>query len=106
MARLSKPFNDVIARRELGVKDSPETIVVELGRPYAHGNEFACPFRIAFQSEIISREIFGIDAFQALQLALKILSVELHYDDRLPLGRMYWLDPKDDIGFENPEQGK
>jgi hypothetical protein len=90
----------------LSVRGSSEKVFVELGRPYAHGDDFSCPFTIAFGANSISREIFAVDAFQALELAVRTISVNLHYEKSLPLGRRYWLDPKKGLGFVNPEQGK
>jgi len=97
-------LTDVVARRELGIRDSREKVIVELARPYARPTgEFGCPYRIAFGETVIQQEIFGVDAFQALQLSLKMMSVHLHYAEDLPLGKMYWLEPDQDIGFSPPE---
>jgi Domain of unknown function (DUF6968) len=99
-----RPLTDVVARRELDIKGSNEKVIVELGRPYARPTgEFGCPYRIAFGETVIQQEIFGEDGFQALQLTLNMISVLLHFDQDLPVGRMYWLDPDFDIGFPAPE---
>jgi hypothetical protein len=94
----------IVARRELDIRGSTQKVVVELARPYARpSGEFGCPYRIEYGQTVIQREIFGVDSFQALQLALKIISSHLHYDEDLPLGKMYWLEPDNDIGFPAPE---
>jgi len=41
----------------------------------------------------------GEDAFQSLQLALKIIPTFLRHTERLPLGRMYLYEKGDDMGF-------
>ena len=104
MGNADRPLTDVIARRELDVRDSTQKVIVELARPYQRPtSEFACPFRIEYGQTVIQHEIFGEDAFQALQLALKLVSVQLHYDEGLPLGQMYWLEPDVGMGFPAPE---
>jgi hypothetical protein len=99
-----RQLTDIVARRELDIRDSTQKVVVELARPYARpSGEFGCPYRIVCGPIVIQQEIFGVDAFQALQLALKMMSVHLHYAEELPLGKMYWLEPDLDIGFPAPE---
>ena len=100
------PVNDVIASRKLGIEGSNNKVVVEIRRPKRRDMNFACPYRITYGARVINREICGVDEFQALQLALRTLAVELHYNKNLPIGRMYWLEKGNDIGFVNPEQGK
>ena len=104
MGTADKPPIDIIARRELDVRDSTQKVVLELGRPYQQPTgEFACPYRIKFGPTVTQREMFGEDAFQALQLALKMFAFELHHDKRLPIGQMYWLDTNGGVGFDDPE---
>jgi Domain of unknown function (DUF6968) len=100
-----RPLTDIVARRELDVRDSDQKVIVDLARPYARPTgEFGCPYRIACGQTVIQREIFGVDAFQALQLALRMISEHLYYDQELPIGRMYWLEPEGDIGFPTPPE--
>jgi len=44
--------------------------------------------------------IYGLDAFQALQLGLRFVSTLLHHHRREAKGGIYWLEPGDDMGFE------
>ena len=104
MGNTDRPLTDVVARRELGIRDSDQKVIVELARPYARPTgEFGCPYRIEYGQTVIQREIFGEDSFQALQLTLKMISVDLHYAEVLPIGKMYLLEPDLDIGFPAPE---
>ena len=43
--------------------------------------------------------IHGIDTFQALQLALNTLPIELRHNKKLPIGQMYQFELGDDMGF-------
>ena len=104
MGNTDRPLTDIVARRELDVRDSTQKVIVELARPYERSTgEFGCPYRIEWGQTVIQREIFGVDAFQALQLTLKMISFELHYEEELPIGRMYLFEGDDDIGFPKPD---
>jgi hypothetical protein len=100
MAIALRPFGPAIATREIEVRGSIERVVVELGAPFAVGNDYHCPIRISCGATIIHREIPGVDAFQALQLALYSIATELKHSQRLPTGAMHWLNAKNGIGFE------
>jgi len=99
-----RPLTDIIARRELDVRDSTQKVIVELARPLRRPTgEFGCPYRIEWGQTVIQSQIFGVDAFQALQLTLKMISVELHYREELPIGRMHLFETDSDIGFPKPD---
>jgi hypothetical protein len=94
------PPEDVIASRELCVTDSAETVLVQIGRPTAVSNsEAKCSYRLVYRGNAEGMNISGVDSFQALQLALKALPIELRHRQSLPLGQMYYLEPGDDMGF-------
>lgn len=56
-------------------------IEVHVGCPVADpnppGRDWACPYEITVSGEPRLRAAYGVDALQALELALKILPVEL-----------------------------
>jgi len=96
--------NEVIASRELNVVDAKEKVIVELGQPKCVSDtEAFCPYRFTFMGKTSGIDVHAVDAFQALQLALKTLPVELRHRESLPLGRMYWLEPGDDMGFSEAD---
>ena len=74
-----------------------------LGDEVSDGQDFGCSFRLAYGEQEYVRAIYGVDAFQALMLALKTVSVHLKHDDWLPRDRMYWLEPGNGTGFPNPD---
>jgi hypothetical protein len=56
------------------------------------------------------RRIYGLDAFQSLQLTLRFISIMLNHYRQEAEGRIYWLEPGDDMGFvavePSPTSGK
>jgi hypothetical protein len=100
VARTPIPPQDVIATRELHVVDASETVRVEIGLPrYVGEAEAVCPYRFTWRDRVGGIDSHGADPVQALQLAMKMLPVELRHSEWLPVGRMYWLEPGDDMGF-------
>jgi hypothetical protein len=94
------PNADVIASRELSVTDSVDKVVVQLGRPCkVSEGEAVCPLRITYRNKTSGVDVHGIDTFQALELALKILPTELRHASQLPVGNMYAFEQGDDMGF-------
>ena len=107
MAKAPIPLEDLFVVRTLAVTDSTDTVRVELGIPrYVSENEAVCPYSFTYKDKVFTHDTHGLDAFQALDLTLKMLSVELRHDKRLPLGRMYWLEPGDDMGFPETDWAK
>ena len=100
--RSTAPF-DVIARRELDVEGESLKVIVELGKPVFDGTAFGCTFRLSYAGKERQMTIFGEDAFQALMLALKTVSVDLKHTDWLPRDRMHWLEPGNGTGFSDPD---
>jgi hypothetical protein len=104
------PFGEVIARRRLNPVGAPgRSVVVSLGKPReARGaDHWECPFRIS-GSGIRRREYGrGVDAFQALTMALEGIR---YFLDRLDTP-LVWGDVFDDhSGFQRiipllPEPG-
>jgi hypothetical protein len=94
---------DVIATRTLVLErdgEPPAQAKVLLGKPQAHGEEFYCPYQIKGAGDEKVRYAFGVDAFQALQLAISILGVEIEVLNKELGGRLRWeCGGKDDFGF-------
>jgi hypothetical protein len=99
MAKAKRPFRNLMARRELIVERSRNKVSIEIGRPFADDHCYTCPIKICYGKKSIHREIHGVDAFQSLELALKMIPVYLRHSDELPLGRMYAFEKGDDMGF-------
>ena len=99
MTKGKRPFKNVMARRDLSVEGSRSKVRVEIGKPFVGDRCYTCSYRIAFGRKIVHREIHGVDEFQALELALKMIPTDLRHSESLPLGRMYAFAKGDDMGF-------
>jgi hypothetical protein len=99
MAKAKRPFKNLVARRELTVERSRGKVSVEIGKPYADDRCHTCQVRISYGKKTVHQEIHGVDAFQSLELALKMIPTFLRHSDELPLGRMYAFEKGDDMGF-------
>ncbi len=99
-------IGDVIAERVLKWPvdgGEPQDVTVRLGRPQPDDHDgYFCPFEILGIGPRKVRCAFGVDAFQSLQLVLRMISVVLHCSRSDAAPGMYFLEPGDDLGF--PEE--
>jgi Domain of unknown function (DUF6968) len=97
----------VIAEKTLTLLESDGSsrlVLVRLGKPERspQADNYYCPFQfVGLGSEKVHR-IFGLDAFQALQLAQRTISVLLHHYRKESNLVLYWLERGDDMGFPEP----
>ena len=96
-------LKDVIAERQLVGKKGEQTftVTVKIGRPVPHPEgDWECPYLISGPPNPISIRVAGVDAVQALYLALRMIGSDLRflYKDI----HLQWLD-MDDLGFPVPE---
>jgi len=93
-------LGEVIAERELNYNsvNGEQTLIVKLGKPRPDskpGGDWECPIQIGEKVKLA----FGVDSFQALSMALQLISIDLRYlKDKQKLD-LNWLD-MDDLGFE------
>ncbi len=73
-------LGDVIATRKLVRLDDPSCeVLVRLGKPQESGHgDYFCPIQITGLGNGLIYGLYGIDAFQALQLAMKFIGHRLH----------------------------
>ena len=111
----SDNLGEMIAERRLTlISNSGELreIVVRIGKPSRSPDhaDFGCECQIVGLGEGIVKRIFGLDAFQSLQLTLRFISTMLNHHRQEAQGRIYWQAPGDDMGFievePNPTSGK
>ena len=103
-------IGDVIAERTLKRSvdgRDPGDVVVRLGKPQPRpdGSGFFSPFEVVGLGERRIKFASGVDAFQSLQLALRMISVLLHYYRHEPSVEMFFLEPGDDLGFPEDAPG-
>lgn len=65
--------------------------------------DWSCAFfSIGWPDRILERKVFGIDAIQSLELALRMIGTELYASAYHKAGRLMWLKPGAGYGFPVP----
>jgi hypothetical protein len=107
-----RDVGEVIAQRTLTLRQRGKRsrkIVVRLGKPqvFTEGNpDYFCPFQILGLGGNEVRFAAGVDPFQALQLVLIKIAIDLHIGYRRKFGQaFYWLEKGDNLGFAEPVTG-
>jgi hypothetical protein len=97
----------VIATRSLKLLDASggqSPVTIEIGAPYPFPDDtgYRCPIRVVGLGEDTVREIGGIDAVQALLLALRFLETTLPAFAQEAGARLVWEDDSEDLGLTSP----
>jgi hypothetical protein len=103
---------EIIASRKLQLllegKDPVEVIVL-MGKPerFPDHTDYYCPYQIKGFGRDKVMAIGGVDAFQAIQLALSTIGVELEVMSKDCSGRFLWdAGSQGDLGFPVPDLNK
>lgn len=99
-----KQINELIADRVLLLQTNngvAREIVVRLGKPEPDGEDWTCTYQIVGFARTCGLKVYGVDAFQALLLAIKSLVVDLEVQATRTGGRLSWLGM--DSGFPAPD---
>lgn len=107
---LFKPstIGEVIAERKFSVVSTPEgedVVKILLGKPekLPDGPDFYCPFQIVGMGPDKVRCAYGIDAFQAIQLAMTAIGAFLKSLCESEGAKLRWEgDDGGDLGFPSP----
>jgi hypothetical protein len=98
------PAHEILVERELCVADASKKVLVQIGIPKnIDADEAICAYRLICGGTVVGIDAHGVDPFQALQLALKTIPIELRHNKLLPLGKMYWFELGDDMGFSEKD---
>lgn len=96
----------IIATRELDLANSEAKVMVHIGKPekYPDSSDYYCPFRIAGLGKERANRAGGVDAVQALLLALKMVGAELYTSKEAKDGHLKWVGSSGDgdLGFPVP----
>jgi hypothetical protein len=86
-------IGELIAERVLvlEVDGTEREIVVRLGKPKQEGSDWVCAYQILGFKRKRGLLVYGIDAFQALLLAIKSLSVDLEVEAKRSGGILTFL---------------
>jgi hypothetical protein len=107
-----KSVGEVIATRTLFfASDKTRKVLVRMGKPQplpdavgALGSDHYCPFQITGIGDEKVRYGAGVDAFQSLELGLKMIGTSLAYLNREHNGELRWDgDESGGLGFPFPE---
>jgi hypothetical protein len=94
-----------IAIRRLHLVDNPVSeILVVLGRPLptadSGATEYRCPFQVVGIGDAKVRYAAGVDEFQAIELAFKLIGAILSRLNRESSGKLRWkFDESGGLGF-------
>jgi hypothetical protein len=86
-------LGEIIARRELSLSGGGH-VLIEIGIPFEvkfEHPEYWCPYRITGIGSGRVRRTVGIDAVQALMLALQIIGSDLYACEEYKTGRLRWV---------------
>jgi hypothetical protein len=80
----------------------PAEVVVLMGKPqkFPDHTDYYCPYEIKGFGPHRAVAVGGVDAFQAMQLALSTIGVELEVISKESGGKLIWdADDQGDLGF-------
>lgn len=75
---------------------------MDIPTPDVSGDNFRCNYGIKGPLTVRSGHAMGVDAFQALQLALERIGTDLLFSEEGQRGELRWLDVPYDVGFPVP----
>ncbi len=104
-------LGEILAERVLTLGDEnggTAQVFVRLGKPQSSpiGDEFHCTGQIVGIGDERIHEIFGIDAFQALQLTLRYISIKLRDFRKRHKVALYAWEREDEMGFPEDPRDK
>jgi hypothetical protein len=95
-------MNDAFIERRMELGEASE-VVLRFARPIPHGQDFRCEYAIIWPSGTRStRAFFGVDAVQALIVAMKAAHSELLASAEARSGQLQWLGTPD-LGLPLPD---
>ena len=97
---------EIIATRELDIADSGAKVTVGIGTPknFPDSSDYYCPYEIRGLGNDKVRYAGGIDAIQALLLALQRVGAELYTSEECKAGMLIWAGGQEgNLGFPVPD---
>lgn len=91
----------LIAERMLTLEaaDGVAKIPVRIFLPQELSVDWICRFTIGWPGEEFEMDVHGVDAFQALELALRTIGVMIYTSEHHKAGKLMWLEAGDGYGF-------
>jgi hypothetical protein len=94
----------LIATRILKLRhpDGDIEIRVRIFAPKPETIDWSCQFEIDWPDEKLTRAATGVDAVQALELALRMIGAQVYASDHHASGKLLWQRPGEGYGFPVP----
>ena len=91
----------MIATRVLKLRHAGDEveIPIRIFAPQAQPVDWLCRFEIDWPDGVLAAGAMGIDAVQALELALKMIGALIYASDHHASGKLMWLEPGKGYGF-------
>lgn len=91
----------LIAERMLALRAATGAvqIPVRIFVPRITDTDWACRFTIGWPDREFEMDVFGVDAFQALTLALQTVGVMMYTSEHHNSGNLMWLEAGGGYGF-------
>jgi hypothetical protein len=91
----------IIATRVLKLRQPAGDIEipVRIHAPERQSNAWTCKVEVGWPDGTVSVPVGGIDAVQALELALRIIGAQVYASDHHASGKLMWLEPGKGYGF-------
>ncbi len=98
--------NRLIAKRTLIASEAGARVFVEVRiyqpQTQESGLDWSCDYEIAWESILRRNTVSGVDAIQALYLALQAIGAELYAGRPSALSGLTWLESDQGFGFPLP----
>ena len=94
----------LIASRTLRLRQHPTDIPVPIRifAPEERDIDWACRLEIDWPDEPTTLDVMGVDAVQALELALRMIGAFIYSSDHHASGNLIWEAPGEGYGFPVP----
>lgn len=74
-------------------------IPVRIYAPEQQDASWSCKFEVDWPDDMLTLDVGGVDAVQALELALKMIGAQIYASDHHASGKLMWLEPGKGYGF-------
>lgn len=91
----------IIATRVLTLQNAERSIEIpiKIFAPEPEKVDWSCRFQIGWPDGTLERAAVGVDAIQALLLALQMIGAQIYASDHHAAGKLSWLAPGQGYGF-------
>lgn len=91
----------MIATRVLRLRQAANDIEIPIRifAPEREAVDWSCRFEVDWPDGTLTMAAMGIDAVQALELALKMIGAQIYASDHHASGKLVWLEPGKGYGF-------